>query len=268
MNDYLSHLENQSIYIIREAYKNFEDLAVLWSMGKDSTVVLWLIRKAFFGHCPFPVLHVDTTFKFPEMYAYREKYAKEWNLNLLVETNWDAINRGVNYDNCDALTCCHELKTEGLKQAIDKHSLRGLLLGIRSDEEGSRSKERFFSVRDKDFQWNYKDQAPELWDQFKTEFKKDDNLRVHPILHWREIDIWDYVHRENIPVNELYFAKDGKRYRSLGCMPITKPVDSDADTIPKIIDELRSTNTNERSGRKQDQEDTYALQKLRAKGYM
>lgn len=266
--DHLDRLENKSIYIIREAYKKFGNLMGLWSFGKDSTVIVWLCRKAFFGRVPFPLLHIDTTFKFPEMYAYRDRFVEEWNLRFIRHVNQEAIDRGVNYDTCDALTCCEELKTNGLKQAIEAYNINGLLVGIRKDEEGSRSKERYFSPRNSNFTWDYKNQPPELWDQFKTTFPEGTHVRVHPLLDWTELDIWQYIERENIPVVNLYFAKDGKRYRSLGCMPITKPVESRASNVKEIIEELKVTKTTERSGRKQDSEQEYALQKLRAKGYM
>ncbi len=266
--DYLDRLENQSIYIIREAYKKFNNLACLWSIGKDSTTLLWLIKKAFFGKVPFPVMHIDTTFKFPEMIKFREQYAKEWGLNLIVEKNEEALKRGISYDTHDALTVCHELKTVALQSSIQKHKFKGLFVGIRRDEEGTRAKERYFSPRNIDFKWNYKDQPPELWDQFKTDFDNKTHIRVHPLLHWTELNIWEYIERENIPVCNLYFAKNGKRYRSLGCMPITKPFESNAKTIKEIVEELKHTKTTERSGRDQDHQEEYAMQKLRIMGYM
>ena len=266
--EHLDELESQSIYIIREAYYHYPKLCLLWSIGKDSTTLLWLVRKAFFGKIPFKVMHIDTTYKFPEMYAFREKYAKEFELDMLIETNEEAIARGIGYKTHDSLTVCTELKTNALKQAIAKYKFQALLVGIRRDEHGIRSKERYFSPRDEQFRWNYKDQPPELWDQYKNEVEEDSHIRVHPLLHWTERDIWSYIQREGIPINELYFAKNGKRYRSLGCMPITNPIDSDADTIEKIVAELESTNTSERAGRAQDKEEAHAMQKLRALGYM
>jgi sulfate adenylyltransferase subunit 2 len=266
--NHLDELENRSIYVIREAYKKFRNMGLLWSIGKDSTTLLWLCRKAFFGRIPFPVIHIDTTFKFPEMYEFREKYAKEWSLRLLVGKNEEAIEKGIGYDTHDAFTCCNELKTNALKKTIAKHGFEALLVGIRRDEHGIRAKERYFSPRNQEFVWDYKDQPPELWDQFKTQAKTEEHLRVHPLLHWTELDIWEYIKRENIPTNELYFAKGGKRYRSLGCMPITKPFKSDADTIDKVIEELKTTEDSERSGRSQDKEKAYMMQKLRSLGYM
>jgi len=265
--DYLSQLENQSIYIIREAYCQIPQLGMLWSIGKDSTVMLWLVRKAFLGYCPIPLIHIDTSYKIPEMIEYRDKMAKKWDLNLIIGGNKSALEAGMNYKK-GRMVCCNALKTEGLQQIIDKHKFQALMLGIRRDEEGSRAKERFFSTRDKDFNWNYKDQPPELWDQFNTSFPKGSHIRVHPILHWREVDIWKYIKREKIPIIDLYFAKNGKRYRSLGCSPCTNQIISEANTLDKIITELESSTDSERSGRAQDKEENYAMQKLRAKGYM
>tara|TARA_Y100000034_G_C6875297_1_gene400210 strand:- start:978 stop:1781 length:804 start_codon:yes stop_codon:yes gene_type:complete len=266
--DYLDELESRSIYIIRESYKKFKKIALLWSIGKDSTVLLWLCRKAFFGNIPFPVMHIDTTFKFPEMYTFKEKYAKKFNLNLITTKNEEALKRGINYDNYDPITVCKELKTNALKKAIKEYKFKAMIVGIRRDEHGIRAKERYFSPRNKDFSWNYIDQPPELWDQFKSKEKEEDHLRIHPLLHWTELDIWEYIQRENIPTNELYFAKDGKRYRSLGCMHTTIPIESQANTIKKIIEEIKTSKTSERSGRAQDKEEANAMQKLRSLGYM
>ncbi|MFQ6010547.1 MAG: sulfate adenylyltransferase subunit CysD, partial [Candidatus Aenigmatarchaeota archaeon] len=246
--DYLDELESRSIYIIREAYKQFKDVAMLWSVGKDSTALLWLVRKAFFGKIPFPVIHIDTGYKFPKMYEFRDKYAKEWGLNLIVGKNKEAIKGGM----CPGkgrLQCCTELKTNALKLTISKHNLKALLLGIRRDEHGIRAKERYFSPRNVEFKWNYKDQPPELWDQFKTKSDDQTHIRVHPLLHWTELDIWLYVKREGMPVTDLYFAKNGKRYRSIGCVPCCRPIDSNASTIDEIIEELKTTTVSERSGR-------------------
>ncbi|MBN3041158.1 MAG: sulfate adenylyltransferase subunit 2 [Candidatus Omnitrophica bacterium] len=265
--DHLSSLENQSIFIIREAYAQFRNVAMLWSIGKDSTTLMWLIRKAFFGHIPFPVMHIDTNHKFKEIYEFRDKYAKQWNLNLIVAKNQQALDRGVCPEK-GKLQCCTELKTNALKQAIDKYKFRALYLAIRRDEHGIRAKERVFSPRDEDFEWDYKNQPPELWDQYKTQSKEDEHLRVHPLLGWREIDVWEYILRENIPMVTLYFAKKGRRFRSIGCECCCNPVDSEADTIEKIVDELKTTKVAERSGRAQDKESAYMMQKLRSLGYM
>ncbi len=265
--DHLDKLENQSIFIIREAYSQFRNIALLWSIGKDSTTLMWLVRKAFFGKIPFPILHIDTTYKFKEIYDFRDKYAKEWGLNLIVARNEDAVANGMGPDK-SKFECCNQLKTIALKQAIAREKFKALLLGIRRDEHGIRAKERVFSPRDEDFEWDYKDQPPELWDQYKTKATEEEHLRVHPLLGWIEVDIWDYVKRENIPIPELYFAKNGKRFRSIGCECCCGPVESDADTIDKIVQELKTTQISERSGRAQDKEDDYMMQKLRSLGYM
>ena len=270
MNSRLTHLdklENQSIFIIREAYSQFKNVAMLWSIGKDSTTLLWLVRKAFYGKLPFPVLHIDTTYKFKEIYSFRKKYAEEWGLDLLIAKNDEALAKGVGPDS-GKFQCCNELKTIALKKAIAKQGFRALYLGIRRDEHGIRAKERVFSPRDEDFEWDYKNQPPELWDQYKTKAAEEEHIRVHPLLGWREIDIWEYIKRENIPTNELYFARDGKRFRSIGCETCCGPIDSQADTIDKIIEELKTTKISERSGRAQDKESDYMMQKLRSLGYM
>lgn len=265
--DYLDKLEADSIYILREAYKKLGKLGMLWSIGKDSTVLLWLAKKAFFGYCPFPFIHVDTTFKIPEMITYRDKVANEMNLDLIVHTNQEALKAGI-CPQKGRIVCCKALKTEGLQQVVSKYGFEGLIVGVRRDEEGSRSKERVFSERNKDYSWDYANQPPELWDQFKTDFPKGNHIRIHPLLAWSELDIWMYIKRENIPIIDLYFAKDGERYRSLGCAPCTGKVKSNASNLDEIIEELRHTNTSERSGRAQDKEDSYAMQKLRKDGYM
>lgn len=266
--DYLSQLENQSIYIIREAYHKFPNLALLWSIGKDSTTLLWLCRKAFFGKIPFPVMHIDTTFKFPEMYAFRDHYAKEYSLNLIISKNDEALARGVGYATHDAFTCCHELKTLALIQAIKKHHFQALIVGIRRDEHGIRAKERYMSPRNAAFEWDYKNQPAEFLDHYTSQADENTHIRIHPLLAWTEVDIWRYIKRESIPVNPLYFAKNGLRYRSLGCMPITTPIKSTASTLDEIIAEIETTDIPERSGREQDKESTYVMQKLRALGYM
>jgi len=266
--DHLDELESRSVYIIREAYAQFKKLALLWSIGKDSTTLLWLARKAFFGKLPFPVMHIDTSYKFPEIYAFREKYVKEFGLQLVIGRNEEALAAGMGPDHSDKLACCSALKTDALKQSIAENGFEALLLGIRRDEHGIRAKERYFSPRDEEFKWDYKNQPPELWDQFKSSSADRTHLRVHPLLHWTEYDIWCYVRREEMPVCPLYFAKGGKRFRSIGCLPCCGPIDSDADTIEKIVEELRTTTTAERAGRAQDKESAYTMQKLRALGYM
>lgn len=265
--DHLATLESQSIYILREAYKKFKNLAMLWSIGKDSTVLVWLARKAFFGQCPLPLVHVDTSYKIPEMIEYRDRVAKEWGLKLVVGQNRQALKDGMNHT-LGRITCCESLKTRGLQMVMEEKGYTALILGIRRDEEGTRAKERFFSPRDKNFEWDFRDQPPELWDQFKTSFESGTHVRVHPLLEWTEVNVWEYIQRENIPIIPLYFSREGKRYRSLGCAPCTGAIESQASTVAEIIEELKSVKTSERAGRAQDQEETYAMQKLRARGYM
>jgi sulfate adenylyltransferase subunit 2 len=263
--NHLDELEAESVYILREAFAKLDRLAILWSLGKDSNVVLWLTKKAFLGHVPLPVMHVDTGKKFPEMYAFRERYAKEWGLKLIVEP-------------CPPLEATDPTlppaarsaarKTLGLKDAIAKHGFNGLIAGIRRDEEAIRAKERYFSPRGLDNAWNLKDQPPEFWGQYMTSFPPGTHVRVHPLLHWSEVDIWRYTKRENIPLIDLYFSKNGKRYRSLGDQDITSPIDSEAGTLDEIIAELETTRIPERSGRAMDHESEDAFERLRSAGYL
>jgi sulfate adenylyltransferase subunit 2 len=265
--DHLSSIENRSIQILREAYHRFRNLALMWSIGKDSTTVLWLCRKAFFGELPFPVLHIDTGYKFPEMYEFRDRLAAQYGLRLIVHRNEEALAAGWSHEK-GTLECCNQLKTVALQQAVRIHGFDALLLGIRRDEHGIRAKERVFSPRDEQFRWDYENQPAELWNQYQARTGADEHVRVHPLLGWTERDVWDYVLRERMPVNPLYFARDGRRYRSLGCMTCTVPVDSNATTVEEIVKELATSNTSERAGRAQDKENTYTMQKLRALGYM
>ncbi|MDR1921758.1 MAG: sulfate adenylyltransferase subunit 2 [Candidatus Adiutrix sp.] len=265
--NHLDMLEAQSVFILREAYKKLGKLGMLWSIGKDSTVMLWLAKKAFFGHCPFPFIHVDTTYKIPEMIAYRDKTAADLGLDLIVYSNREALAAGLGPAS-GRLVCCQALKTEALQQMTRQYAFDGLIVGVRRDEEGSRSKERVFSERNAQDQWDYANQPPELWDQFKTDFPKGHHIRVHPLLQWNELDVWRYIERENMPIIDLYFARDGERYRSLGCAPCTGKIASKAATVAEIIVELEKTSVAERAGRAQDQEDSYAMQKLRKAGYM
>ena len=291
--DHLERLESKGIYIMREAYREFKDLCMLWSIGKDSTVLLWLARKAFFGHVPFPLVHIDTSFKIPEMIEYRDNLAKKWKLNMIYGQNIEALrNKQTFPDNAvDRISCCRLLKTEALKHTLagdwprfrmnhetgayeidtDSKPFTGVIAGVRADEEGSRSKERYFSPRDKENEWDVADQPPELWNQFKTDFAPGTHLRIHPLLDWTELNIWEYIERENIPTVSLYYNQgEGKRYRSLGCCPCTSPIESQASNVSEVIEELRSGNLKniaERSGREQDKEDG-GLETLRRDGYM
>jgi sulfate adenylyltransferase subunit 2 len=269
--DHLSKLENQSIYILREAFHKFDKLAMLWSIGKDSTALLWLARKAFFGHVPFPLVHVDTTYKIPSMIEYRDELVRNWKLELIVGKNDAVLGAAQTFPNARAtrVECCGTLKKDALRQVLDQNGFTGVIVGVRRDEEPTRAKERYFSPRDKNMEWNVEDQPPELWDQFKTDFEPGTHVRIHPLLHWTELNIWEYIERENIPVIPLYFAnEEGKRYRSLGCAPCTFPIQSQARSVRDIIEELRKTRTPERAGRAQDQESEHAFEKLRRDGYM
>jgi sulfate adenylyltransferase subunit 2 len=291
--DHLEKLEAKSVYILREAYREFKNLCMLWSIGKDSTVLLWLARKAFFGHVPFPLVHIDTHFKIPEMIEYRDRLARQWKLNMVYGENAQALRAKQTFpDNAiDRLSCCKALKTEALKHTLagdwpryrmnhqtaayeldsNTEPYTGVIAGVRADEEGSRSKERYFSPRDTENEWDVADQPPELWNQFKTDFAPGTHLRIHPLLDWTELNIWEYIARENIPTVPLYYNQgDGKRYRSLGCWPCTNPIESSSTTVDEIIEELRSgklKNIAERSGRAQDKEDG-GLETLRKDGYM
>ncbi|ABR49621.1 phosphoadenosine phosphosulfate reductase [Alkaliphilus metalliredigens QYMF] len=292
--DHLTKLENKSIHILREAYANFKDLGMLWSIGKDSTVLVHLARKAFLGHVPFPLVHIDTNYKIPEMIAHRNNYAKEWNLDMIYGQNIEALAAKNTFPDgrCSRLECCKLLKTEALQVTLNGTGPRfrlnhetggyeleknptaftGIIVGVRSDEEGSRSKERYFSPRNQKNDWNIGEQPPEFWNQYKTDFARDTHVRVHPLLDWTELDLWEYIQRENIPMVSLYFDQgEGKRYRSLGCGPCTQPVESSATTVEEIVEELRTgkfSNVAERSGRAQDQEDGGGLEELRKAGYM
>ncbi len=262
---HLDELEAQSIFILREAYNHIDPLFMLWSLGKDSNVMVWLAKKAFFGHVPFPVLHVDTGKKFPEMYAFRDRYAQEWKLDFRTVDcpPVESIDPSLPPAARSAAR-----KTEGLKHAISLWSIQGIIAGIRRDEQATRAKERIFSPRDEQGTWDLKDQPPEFWEQFKTDFPPGTHLRIHPLLAWTELDIWRYTRREGIPTVGLYFARNGMRYRSLGDSDITNPVASEAATLDEIIHELETTNTSERAGRAMDHEREDAFERLRATGYM
>jgi sulfate adenylyltransferase subunit 2 len=269
--DSLQKLESQSVYILREAFHKFDKMAMLWSIGKDSTVLLWLARKAFCGHVPFPLVHVDTTFKIPSMIEYRDNLVREWKLQLVVGKNEEVLRGGVTFPGGKAtrVECCGTLKKDALKQVLDQHGFTGVIVGVRRDEEPTRAKERYFSPRDKNMEWKVEDQPPELWDQFNTDFDPGAHIRIHPLLHWTELNIWEYIEREKIPIIPLYFANgEAKRYRSLGCYPCTASISSNARSVREIIEELRATKTPERSGRAQDKESEDAFEKLRRDGYM
>ena len=261
----LDQLEAQSIFILREAYHRLRPLALLWSLGKDSNVLVWLARKAFLGRVPFPVLHVDTGKKFPEMYAFRDEYSAKWGLDLHIGTcpPVEDIDPSLPPNARSAAR-----KSAGLAALIEQRRLAGVVAGIRRDEQATRAKERVFSPRGASHRWDVRNQPPEFWDQFATPAEPGAHVRVHPLLAWREINIWRYIAREGIPVVDLYFSKDGRRYRSLGDHDITNPVPSLASTIPEILAELRSTREPERAGRAMDNETEDAFERLRVTGYL
>lgn len=265
MYKYLDDLENRSIYIIREAYNRIDPLALLWSIGKDSNVLLWLIRKAFYGRIPFPIVQLDTEMELDEVYQFRDQLVKDWNLPLQVELCPPEADMD---QTLPPATRAATRKTVGLRNLLEKNKYRGIFAGIRRDEQAMRAKERVFSPRTLDGDWDFKDQPAEFWDQYKTEFPDGCHVRIHPLLHWTEVDIWRYTKQENLPVVPLYFAKDGKRYRSLGEKNITFPIDSNASTIDEIIAELEQTREPERAGRAMDKETEDSFEKLRASGYM
>ncbi len=265
MYQYLDDLESRSLYIIREAYKRVDPLAMLWSIGKDSTALLWMVRKAFYGRVPFPLVLLDTEMELDEVYAFRDKLVKDWDLPMKSELCPPEEDMD---KTLPPATRAAMRKTEGLRNLLEKEKYRGIIAGIRRDEQAMRAKERVFSPRTLDGDWDYKDQPAEFWDQYKTEFPDGCHVRIHPLLHWTELDIWRYTKRENIPYVSLYLAKDGKRYRSLGEKNITFPVDSEAATIDDIIHELETTKTAERSGRAMDKETEDSFERLRASGYM
>jgi sulfate adenylyltransferase subunit 2 len=299
--DTLDQLEQQSVYIFREAFRHFERLCMLWSIGKDSTVLLWLARKAFFGHVPFPLVHIDTSYKLPEMIAYRDRLAKEYHLTMIVGQNTEALQSGRTFpltqnlaeghpDKVSRLQCCGLLKKDALAHTLngtwprkklnlatgfyepdpDRGAYHGVIVGARADEEGSRSKERYFSPRDQNNAWDIGEQPPEFWNQFKTDFAPGAHVRIHPLLDWTELHVWEYIKRENIPTVSLYYDQgQGTRYRSLGCAPCQAPISSAARNVDEIIAELKSgklKNIAERSGRLQDGK--HGLEELRREGYM
>jgi sulfate adenylyltransferase subunit 2 len=263
--NHLDKLESQSIFIFREAFSRLEHLAMLWSFGKDSNVMVWLAKKAFFGRVPFPVLSIDTGKKMPEMYAFRDRYKSEWGLDLIVA---DCPPVEEIDPTLPPAARSAARKTAGLRRALEKHAFRGLIAGIRRDEEATRAKERTFSPRGEAGQWDFRDQPAEFWDQYNTDYPDGTHLRIHPLLLWTELDIWRYIQRENVPVVDLYFAKGGKRYRSLGDKDITFPVASNAATVEDIIAELQTTSVSERAGRAMDHEAEDSFERLRVDGYL
>ena len=292
--DHLSRLEHNSVHILREAYHSFKHLCMLWSIGKDSTVLLWLTRKAFAGHVPFPLIHIDTSFKIPEMIQYRDRLAEEWQLDIRYAMNEDALRSKQTFPdgNVDRLTCCNLLKTKPLTDMLagrgqrykynhklhrycedtEHETFEGVIVGVRADEEGSRSKERYFSPRDQENYWDIGAQPPEFWNQFNTDFPSGTHVRIHPLLDWTELNIWEYIDRESIPMVKLYYDQgNGQRYRSLGCANCTLAVSSCASNAREVSLELATgkfAKVAERSGRAQDKDGGGGLEGLRRDGYM
>ena len=280
----MKELVSKTEYILRHAKANFRNPAVMWSTGKDSTAMLSLIRGAFMGDVPFPVIHLDTGRKFPEIYEFRDRVADEWNLDLIVGRNEEALRSGISPERDGHFGCCTALKTDALKQVIRRHGFDALIMSIRRDEHYMRCLERFYSPRDTEFKWHIvrpkmqgeSGDAPfeslqnvELWDLFQTDFGDGcSHVRVHPILHWTELDVWRYTKENAVPFNPLYFSRNGKRFRSLGCQCCTTPIDSSASTVDDIISELETTDIPERSGRSQDKEKEEVMRRLRSLGYM
>jgi len=282
----LKELAGKTTYILREAKKRFKNPAILWSTGKDSTVTIDIAYKAFFGTVPFPVVHIDTTHLFMEMYIFKEEVTKKYNLKVVTARNEAALEEMMNPVVTDPFNCCMALKTYALKQVLEKEKYDALILSIRWDEHPIRGMERFFSPRDEDWHWRVvrdkteeemkKGDAPVVseqdaelagWNIYATDFGEEcSHVRVHPILHWSEIEVWRYIKENKVPWSPMYASMDGKRYRSLGCMPCTAPVESEATTIDEIIEELKITKQAERSGRVQDKEKI--MERLRYWGYM
>lgn len=298
---HLKQLEAESIHIIREVAAEFDNPVMLYSIGKDSAVMLHLARKAFFpGRLPFPVLHVDTRWKFQEMYRFRERMVSEMDLDLITHINPEGVAQDMNPFTYGSAKHTDVMKTEGLKQALDKYGFDAAFGGARRDEEKSRAKERVYSFRDSKHRWDPKNQRPELWNVYNGNVKKGESIRVFPLSNWTELDIWQYIYLEQIPIVPLYFAaerevieKNGTlimidderilehlseeekgriekrmvRFRTLGCYPLTGAVESTATTLPEIIQEMLLTRTSERQGRVIDHDATGSMEEKKRQGY-
>ncbi len=298
---HLKQLEAESIHIIREVAAEFGNPVMLYSIGKDSAVMLHLARKAFFpGKLPFPVLHVDTRWKFQEMYRFREKMVSEMGLDLITHINPDGVAQDMNPFTYGSAKHTDVMKTEGLKQALDKYGFDAAFGGARRDEEKSRAKERVYSFRDSKHRWDPKNQRPELWNLYNGKVKKGESIRVFPLSNWTELDIWQYIYLEQIPIVPLYFAAEREvvelngtlvmidderilsyltpeqkasthkkmvRFRTLGCYPLTGAVESTATTLPEIIQEMLLTRTSERQGRVIDHDATGSMEEKKRQGY-
>jgi len=301
MTDYklthLKELEAESIHIIREVAAEFERPVMLYSIGKDSAVMLHLAMKAFYpGKPPFPLMHVDTTWKFREMIEFRDKLMKDLGLELIVHINMDGVEQGIGPFTHGSKKHTDVMKTDGLKQALDKYRFDAAFGGARRDEEKSRAKERVYSFRDKNHRWDPKNQRPELWNIYNGKIDQGESIRVFPLSNWTELDVWQYIHLENIPIVPLYFAKerpvvekDGTlimvddermpigpddkvemkmvRFRTLGCYPLTGAVESTATTLPEIIQEMLLTKSSERQGRVIDFDQAGSMEQKKREGY-
>jgi sulfate adenylyltransferase subunit 2 len=294
---HLRQLEAESIHIFREVAAEFENPVMLYSIGKDSSVMLRLAIKAFHpGKIPFPLLHVDTTWKFREMIAFREQMARECGFDLLIHINEEGVQQGVSPFSHGSALYTDIMKTEGLKQALDKYKFDAAFGGARRDEEKSRAKERIFSFRTAAHRWDPKNQRPELWNLYNARVRPGESIRAFPLSNWTELDVWQYIYLENIPIVPLYYAKerpvverDGMlilvdderlplrpgerpqlksvRFRTLGCYPLTGAVESTAATLPEIIQEMLLTRTSERQGRLIDHDQAGSMEKKKQEGY-
>jgi sulfate adenylyltransferase subunit 2 len=294
---HLRHLEAESIHIMREVVAEAANPVMMYSIGKDSSVMLHLAKKAFFpGPLPFPLLHVDTTWKFREMYAFRERMAKESGAQLIVHINQDGLDMGVGPFTHGSAVHTDIMKTQALKQALDRHQFDAAFGGARRDEEKSRAKERIFSFRSAQHRWDPKNQRPEVWKLYNMRINKGESIRIFPLSNWTELDVWQYIYLENIPVVPLYFAKDRPvveregtlimvddsrmplnagetpqlktvRFRTLGCYPLTGAVLSSADTLPAIIQEMLLARTSERQGRVIDHDGAGSMERKKQEGY-
>jgi sulfate adenylyltransferase subunit 2 len=293
---HLRKLEAESIYILREAVAEFSHPVMMYSIGKDSSVMLRLAQKAFHpGKIPFPLLHIDTSYKFPEMISFRDSYAREIGAQLIVHRNEEALRAGANPFALGTQKCCGLLKTKSLLDALAEGGFNAAFGGARRDEEKSRAKERIYSFRDAHGQWDPKNQRPELWNLFNSRIDKSESIRVFPLSNWTELDVWLYILAENIPIVPLYYAKEREavlrngslvvihnrselqfgeeprlvkcRMRSLGCVPCTGAIRSDADTLPKIIEEMISFRRSERENRAIDHDEEGSMELKKREGY-
>ena len=297
LSPHLRRLEAESIGILREVAASFRNPVMLYSIGKDSGVMLHLAMKAFApGKPPFPLLHVDTTWKFREMIEFRDRIVRQYGLDLLVHVNEDGLRRGISPIASGSALHTQVMKTEALKQALDKYGFDAAFGGARRDEEKSRAKERIFSFRDAGHGWDPRNQRPELWNLYNTRIRQGESIRVFPLSNWTEFDVWDYVLAENLPVVPLYFARprpvvrrsgtwimvdDDRlpllpgeqpemrwvRFRTLGCYPLSGAVESRAETLPEIIAEMRAARTSERQGRLIDTDEEASMEKKKREGY-